>query len=115
MITRMAWQKFAKPASRTTAATILALSLGLAVQSRPAEANSNWVGPAIAGAVIGGVLANQYYRHRPYYYRPYYRRPVNYRWRYRGPAYYPRYYAPYPPAVVVPIPVPVPLFVVPGW
>jgi len=116
MITRIAWQHIPRSVTRTAATLALAASLGVAAQVRSAEAGSRWVGPAIAGLVVGGILAHEYHRHHTRHHRYYYAKPVKRRIRHHRPAYYPpyAYYAPFPPAVVVPIPIPVPLFVVPG-
>ncbi len=84
----------------------LTLAAGLAVPvfAAPQQAEArhrNWVGPAIAGLIIGGIIADQAYRHnnyrRHYVYDPYpygyprykHRRVMTYG--YPGPAYYPVY------------------------
>ena len=112
MNVRMAY--IPKLASRSLIAAALAMALGVAGLARPAEAGSRWVGPFIAGAVVGGILAHEYQRHHYRSYPRYYDRRIKYRRSYHGPRYHApyAYYAPYAPAVV--IPVPVPLFVVPG-
>jgi hypothetical protein len=93
--------------TRLLGAALLALALTVGIQSKPANAGGRWVGAAIAGAVIGGVVANQYYGYGygPRYYNGYYRPPYygkrfysNYR-RYPYYGYYPR-----PPVVYVPVP-----------
>lgn len=101
--------KFSALALKLLGAALLALALGIAIQAKPAQANGRWVGAAIAGAVIGGVVANQWYRYGygPRYYNGYYRDPYygkrfysNYRrYPYYGYRYYPR-----PPVVFVPVP-----------
>lgn len=119
MHARLAFRNFTHLTSRTAIAAGLALAIGAVGLSRPAEAGSRWVGPAFAGAVIGGILAHEYHRHHYRKYPRYHRRHAKYRKKYRRRHYYApqAYYAPYPPAVVfpVPVPVPVPFFVTPRW
>jgi len=120
-MSRSAWQTILKgrgpkAVSRMVLAGAFALALGASANVRPAQAHSNWVGPAIAGFVIGSIFANelsrQHYKTYRYGYPAYhpYRHPK--RVKYHRPRYVTPYY---PPAVVVPVPIPVPFLVVPGY
>lgn len=87
-----------------SAAVAIALVAGIGVSK--AQAGHKWIGPAIAGAIIGGVIAHHAYQHhrhykpRRYYYHPH--PQVVVRRHYRPRAYYGpvvvvpqhRYYAP---------------------
>jgi hypothetical protein len=54
-------QTLSKKAIGVTLAAGLALPVFAAPQQ--AQANHRWVGPAIAGLIIGGIIADQVYRH----------------------------------------------------
>lgn len=76
------------------ASLLIAAALVFAIGSKPASAGHKWIGPAIAGVVIGGIIAHgahrqyhgKHYNHYPKRnvrsYRPHYPR------RYYGTPYY---------------------------
>jgi hypothetical protein len=80
-------------------AIAVALPVFAAPQQAQAHRSNRWVGPAIVGLIIGGIIADQAYRHnnyrRHYVYDPYpygyprykHRRVITYG--YPGPVYYP--------------------------
>ena len=79
-------------------AIFAAASLALAVQTKPAVAGNNWIGPAIAGVIVGAAIAHAHHHHKYRAKRYYKRRHVRH---YRRPRHVHGYYA---PVVVVPFP-----------
>ena len=98
---------------KTAVAAVIALGLAGAANVERAQAK-DWVGPAIAGAIVGGIIAHQVYKHHgyKYSYKRHYGAPSPYRKKVKHRHY--RHYPPayYRPAVVVPLP----FFAIrPGW
>ena len=80
------------PSSRLAAlamSAVFAVALVLTVGVKPADAGHKWIGPAIAGAVIGGIIAHHAPRHYQHHGRYYYPK------RYYHPKKYVRYHRPY--------------------
>jgi hypothetical protein len=56
-----------KKATALTLAGAIALAGSVFAAPQPAQAHdTRWVGPAIAGLIIGGIIASQSHRHRHY-------------------------------------------------
>lgn len=71
------------------ASLLIAAALVFVIGSKSASAGHKWIGPAIAGAVIGGIIAHGAHRH--YHGKHYYHYPKRHV-RYYRPHYPRRYY-----------------------
>jgi len=90
---------------RTAVAAVFSAGVALTARVESAQAK-DWVGPAIAGAIVGGIIAHEVWRHNGYRYS--YNRNYGAPYPYRKRVKYRRYH-PYPPvyyrpAVVIPLP-----------
>ena len=47
----------------------VALALVASIGAGKAQAGHKWIGPAIAGAIVGGIIAHHAYRHHHHHYR----------------------------------------------
>jgi len=101
-----AWRR---TATRLVLAGAVAVGLSTTMKPQEARANHNWVGPAIAGFIVGAAVAHSAQRHRHYKKRYAYGHPK----RRHGHVQYG-----YAPTYYYPAPVVVPMFgigIYPGW
>jgi hypothetical protein len=85
--------------ARFALAGAVAIGLSATVKPREAQANHRWVGPAVAGLVIGGLIGHHLHRSGSYY-STHYATPYPYAYpkrKYRRVAH--RHYHPHPPVV----------------